>query len=230
MNLKEIRDRIISDFGPERLTMLTSELLENIEYCLRDVVENNVEGDFIECGVWKGGACIYAYNVLKELKSNKKVWVADSFEGLPMPNVDLYPQDAGDIHYTHSELSVSMDEVKSNFEIFGKIDKNVVFVPGFFKDSLPKCKIKKISVLRLDGDMYESTMDSLINLYHKLSIGGYCIVDDYLGVKGCTDAIHEFREKYGIEDKMIRCQEYPIPGTSFHPTSVYWKKTKQIEN
>lgn len=207
--------------------MLTPELLDNIEYCLRDVVDNKVEGDFIECGVWRGGACIYAYYVLKELGQNRKVYVADSFEGLPQPNVKLYPQDEGDIHWKHSELAVSSGKVKKNFLLFGPLDENVVFVEGFFKDSLPKCDIEKISVLRLDGDMYESTMDSLKYLYHKLEVGGYCIVDDYSGVVGCTKAVDDFREKYGIDDEMKLCQ--PVPCESgFHPASVFWKKTKQI--
>ena len=239
MKLQEIKNTIRcghpTDFvwhPPYTMTMLTLEQLDNIEYCIKDVVKNKIEGDFIECGVWRGGACIYAYHVLKNLGENRKVYVADSFEGLPKPNEELYPADSGDNHWTYPELSVSVEKVKENFEVFGKVDENVVFVKGFFKDSLPKCDIKKISVLRLDGDMYESTMDSLVNLYHKLSIGGYCIVDDYLGVRGCTEAIHEFREKHGIDDEMIRCQKEPTfnvhdaNGNGFWPTSVYWKKTK----
>jgi O-methyltransferase len=228
MSLQQTRDRIVDNYNPStRLTMLTPELLDNIEYCIRDVVDNKVEGDFIECGVWRGGACIYAYYVLKELDEKRKVYVADSFQGLPQPNVELYPQDEGDIHWKHSELAVSSEKVKQNFEIFGPIDESVVFVEGFFKDSLPECDIEKISVLRLDGDMYESTMDSLKHLYHKLEIGGYCIVDDYSGVIGCTKAVDDFREKYDIDDEMKLCQ--PVPCESgFHPASVFWKKTKQI--
>lgn len=211
---------------PYSMTMITLEQLDNIEYCIRDIVKNKVQGDFIECGVWRGGACIYAYHVMKELKQKRKVYVADSFEGLPKPNVEMYPADSGDIHWTYPELAVSVDQVKKNFETFGPIGDQVVFVKGFFKDSLPKCDIKKISVLRLDGDMYESTMDSLENLYHKLSVGGYCIVDDYLGVPGCTKAVDEFRKRNNIEDEMIRCQQEPCSFNGFWPSSVYWKKTK----
>lgn len=228
MSLQQTRDRIVDNYNPAtRLTMLTPELLDNIEYCIRNVVENNVQGDFIECGVWKGGACIYAYYVLKELNEKRKVYVADSFQGLPQPNVELYPQDEGDIHYSYPELAVSVEKVKENFRIFGEIDNSVVFVEGFFRDSLPNCDIEKISVLRLDGDMYESTWESLIYLYHKLEIGGYCIIDDYSGVRGCTVAVDEFREKYGIDDEMKLCQPKPCE-SGFHPASVFWKKTKQI--
>ena len=228
MSLQQIRDKIVDNYNSTtRLTMLTPELLDNIEYCIRDVVNNKIEGDFIECGVWRGGACIYAYHVLKNLGEDRKVYVADSFEGLPKPNEELYPADSGDIHWTYPELAVSLEQVKQNFEIFGPVDENVVFVKGFFKDSLSKCDIDKISVLRLDGDMYESTMDSLKYLYHKLEVGGYCIVDDYSGVIGCTKAIDEFREKYDIDDEMKLCQAVPH-ADGFHPASVFWRKTKQI--
>jgi O-methyltransferase len=228
MSLQQTRDRIVDNYNPAtRLTMLTPELLDNIEYCIRDVVENNVQGDFIECGVWKGGACIYAYYVLKELNEKRKVYVADSFQGLPSPNVELYPHDEGDIHYSYPELAVSVEKVKENFRIFGEIDDSVIFVEGFFRDSLPECDIEKISVLRLDGDMYESTWESLIYLYHKLEVGGYCIIDDYSGVRGCTVAVDEFRKKYEIEDEIKMCQPEPCE-SGFHPASVFWKKTKQI--
>jgi O-methyltransferase len=228
MSLQQIRDRIVDNYNPEtRLTMLTPELLDNIEHCIRDVVENKVRGDFIECGVWKGGACIYAYYVLKELGEKRKVYVADSFQGLPAPNVELYPQDNGDIHHTYPELAVSLEKVKQNFQIFGDIDDSVVFVEGFFRDTLPNCDIEKISVLRLDGDMYESTWESLIYLYHKLEVGGYCIIDDYSGVRGCTLAVDKFRKDYEIDDEMMLCQPKPCE-CGFHPASVFWKKTKQI--
>lgn len=228
MNLLELRDRIVDNWNPEtRMTMLTHEQLDNIEYCIREVVKNNIEGDFIEAGVWRGGSCIYARHILKELGQNRKVYIADSFEGLPKPNEELYPADAGDNHWTFSELAVSIEEVKKNFEFFGELDNNVIFVKGLFKDTLPKCDIEKISVLRLDGDMYESTIDSLKYLYSKLSIGGYCIIDDYNMVRGATIAVDEFREKNGIDEPLIRCQENPSPVfNGWCSNSVYWKKTK----
>lgn len=226
MNLQKIKERIVDNWNPDtRMTMLTIEQLENIEYCISDVVKNNIHGDFFEAGVWRGGACIYARHVLKSLNENRKVWVADSFEGLPKPNVELYPHDSGDNHWSIPELSVSLEQVKSNFEFFEKLDDNVVFVKGFFKDTLPKCEVKKISVLRLDGDMYEATSQSLEYLYDKLSIGGYIIIDDYNCVRGCTIAVNEFREKRGIVDEMIRCQKNPRDD-GMHPSAVYWKKTK----
>lgn len=228
MNLLEMRNRIVDNWNPEtRMTMITHEQLDNLEYCIGEVVKNNVEGDFIETGVWRGGACIYARHVFKELGENRKIYVADSFEGLPKPNAELYPADSGDNHWTFPELAVSVEEVKKNFEFFEELDDNVIFIKGLFKDTLPECDIEKISVLRLDGDMYESTMDALVNLYDKLSIGGYCIVDDYNMVRGCTIAIDQFRERNGINDPLLRCQEEPSPiFGGWCSYSVYWKKTK----
>jgi len=211
----------------DRYTMLTPELLSNIEYCIRDVVSNNIPGDFMECGVWKGGACIYAKQVLNELKENRKVYLADSFQGLPAPNSEKYPEDSGDNHHVHTELGISLPEVKKNFELFDALDENIFFIEGFFRDSLPEVKnnIDKISVLRLDADMYEGTIEALENLYDKLSVGGYCIIDDWLGVKGCTKAVEYFREKNGIDAIMIPCQVNPSV-TGMHPASQFWQKTK----
>lgn len=211
----------------DRYTMLTPELLTNIEYCIRDVVKNDIPGDFIECGVWKGGACIYAKHVLNLLDDDRKVYLADSFQGLPSPNSEKYPQDDGDIHHKYPELGVSVEKVRKNFELFNALDSNVFFIEGFFRDSLPEAKnhIDQISVLRLDADMYEGTIEALENLYDKLSIGGYCIIDDWQGVQGCTKAVEYFREKNEINDIMIPCQVKPSV-TGMHPASHFWQKTK----
>jgi predicted O-methyltransferase YrrM len=78
-------------------------------------------------------------------------------------------------------LAVSREDVERNFAKYGLLDDRVVFLQGWFKDTLPSAPIGKIALLRLDGDMYESTMDALQNLYPKLSPGGYCIIDDFFG-------------------------------------------------
>ena len=87
----------------------------------------------------------------------RRVFVADSFEGLPVPNADAYPQDRGDRHHTYEAFSVSLDEVKANFAKYGLLDDRVVFLKGWFKDTLPSAPIERLAVLRLDGGIYEST-------------------------------------------------------------------------
>jgi O-methyltransferase len=160
-------------------TMLGLKRLDNLQFCIEAVINDGIEGDLIETGVWRGGACIFMRGVLAAHDINdRRVFVADSFNGLPKPD-DRYPADKGDQHHKDRYLAVSKEEVENNFRKYGLLDGQVVFLKGWFKDSLPNAPIKRLSILRLDGDMYESTRDALTNLYPKLSVGGFCIVDDY---------------------------------------------------
>jgi O-methyltransferase len=134
--------------------------------------------------------------------TNRRVWVADSFAGLPLPDPEKYPADAGDDHHTYPMLAVSLEEVTANFEAYGVLDDQVRFLKGWFRDTLPSAPIEKLAVMRLDGDMYESTMDGLVNLYPKLSPGGFVIIDDYGAVPGCRKAVEDFRRTRGIKNKM----------------------------
>lgn len=191
------------DWPPTAHTMIGLKRLDNIQYCVEEVIMNNIPGDLIEAGVWRGGATIFMRAILKAHGvTDRKVWVADSFEGLPKPDEKKYPQDKGDMHYAINFLAVSMEIVKQNFQKYGLLDEQVCFLKGFFKDTLPNAPIKKLAVMRLDGDMYESTMDVLKNLYHKLSVGGFIIIDDYI-LKGANSAVHDFRKERGINEKII---------------------------
>lgn len=222
MEISEIKKRILG-LNPDksdRLTMLEPRILDNIEYCINECRVNNIEGDFVETGIWKGGSIILAYKLYKEYNINKKVYAYDSFEGLPKPDAEKYPVDKGDIHWTLPELTVSLEEVKENFKIFGDIDESVVFVKGWFRDTMPVNNIEKISVLRLDGDMYESTIEVLDYLYPKLSIGGFCIIDDFIH-KGANAAVMDYRKKHNITDEIITID----PSGESYP-STYWIKTK----
>lgn len=196
-------------------SMVGLKRLTNVQNCLIDVIENNIPGDVIETGVWRGGTVIFMRAILKAFDvDDKTVWVADSFEGLPKPNTQLYIADENDIHYVFDELRISLEVVKSNFDKYGLLDNQVKFLKGWFKDTLPTAPIEKLSILRLDGDMYESTMDGLINLYPKLSIGGYCIVDDWGAVEGCKRAVIDYRNKFNVHEEI--CE---IDGIG-----VYWKR------
>ena len=175
--------------------------MDNLHFAVEHVLSNSVAGDFIETGVWRGGACIFMRAVLAAHDVHDRiVWCADSFEGLPKPNATLYPADAGDAHHTHAQLAISLDEVKANFEHYGLLDDQVRFLKGWFRDTLPTAPIKRLALLRLDGDMYESTMDALRALYAKVSIGGIVIVDDYGAVAACKQATGDFRSEHGIDD------------------------------
>jgi O-methyltransferase len=180
-------------------TMIGLKRLDNLQSCVETVIREKVAGDLIEAGVWRGGACIFMRAILAAWAiEDRKVYVADSFEGLPKPDVERFPADQGDKHHTHSFLAVSQDEVENNFRRFGLLDDQVVFLKGWFKDTLPNAPIKKLAILRLDGDMYGSTMDALRNLYPKLSPGGFCIIDDY-ALEGCRKAVDDFRAEQNIQ-------------------------------
>lgn len=196
-------------------TMIGELRLRNLREVIESALRNNVPGDFIETGVWRGGACIYMRAILQSYGvKDRKVFVADSFEGLPPPNPEQYPADAGDIHHVFGELAISMEQVQSNFSKYGLLDEQVVFLKGWFKDTLPTAPIKQLAVLRLDGDMYESTMDGLNNLYDKVAPGGFVIADDYGLVHNCKRAIEDFRAARGITSPLI-----DIDGCG-----VYWQK------
>jgi O-methyltransferase len=197
-------------------TMVGMKRLDNLEYCVRTVITENVPGDLIETGVWRGGSCILMRGILKAMDvSDRRVFLADSFQGLPLPEPDKYPSDAGDVHYAYAFLAVAEETVRHNFERYGLLDDQVVFLKGFFADTLPTAPIEKLAVLRLDGDMYSSTMDALENLYHKLSPGGFCIIDDY-ALPACAKAVEDFRNTNDISE----------PLEIIDNISKFWRKRK----
>ncbi len=197
-------------------TMVGMKRLDNIQRCIEAVLSNHVEGDLLEAGVWRGGASIFMRAVLAANDvTERRVYVADSFAGLPKPNEEAYPEDRGDTHHIHDFLAVSRAEVEDNFRKYDLLDDQVVFLEGWFKDTLPSAPIEKLAVLRLDGDMYESTMDTLVALYHKLSPGGFCIIDDYSNLSACKQAVNDFRRMHGIVDPIVEVDW----------TAVYWQKS-----
>ena len=187
-------------YWPKRAhTMIGLKRLNNIEYCFKNIIKNKIEGDLIETGVWRGGATIFMAGLNKYYKEDRKVYVADSFQGLPPPD-KKYKQDDNDIHHTIKYLAVGLDEVKDNFKKYDLLDDNIVFVKGFFENSLKNVNTK-LALLRLDGDMYSSTIQVLEQLYDNVSIGGYILIDDY-ALKGCKAAVDDFRKDKKITSKL----------------------------
>jgi len=185
-------------------TMIGKHRLDNLQWCIEEVLRDVVPGDLIETGVWRGGACIFMRGVLKAHGiTDRRVWAADSFQGLPPPRGDLYPADAGDRNYVFDELAVTLETVRGNFERYGLLDDQVRFVKGWFSETLPTLRDVTWSIIRLDGDMYESTMDALTNLYPNLSPGGFVIIDDG-ALEGCARAVADFRERVGSTEPLHR--------------------------
>ena len=196
-------------------TMIGRKRLDNLQQCMETAIGENIPGDFIETGIWRGGACIFMRGVLAALGvKDRTVWAADSFEGVPPPT---WPEDSGfDISRdVLPVLAVPVESVQELFRRYGLLDDQVKFLKGWFKDSLPDAPIEKLAILRLDGDLYESTMTALVPLYDKVSVGGFVIVDDYGSYPPCKRAIDDFRVERGIVDAM-----QVIDGQS-----VFWRKS-----
>jgi len=196
-------------------TMIGMKRLDNLQQCTEQIIQDDIKGDLIETGVWRGGSCIFMRAILKAFHiEDRKVYVADSFQGLPKPDEEKYPADKDDTLHEAECLAVSQEEVQKNFMNYGLMDDQVVFLKGWFEDTLPSAPIEKLSILRLDGDMYSSTITALESLYPKLSAGGFCIIDDY-ALSNCKQAVDDYRERNGIN-----CEFFKIDWSGH-----YWRKT-----
>jgi O-methyltransferase len=193
------------DWPSRAESMIGLRRMDNIQQCVQTVIDEDVPGDLIETGAWRGGACIFMKANLAAYDDRRRVvWVADSFQGLPPPNETLYPADSGDDLHTRGGLRVDADQVRHNFERYGLLDERVRFLVGWFKDTLPTAPIDALSVMRLDGDMYESTWQAIEALYPKLSPGGFCIIDDFGSHRSqAGQAILDYRRVHGIDEEIV---------------------------
>ncbi len=191
-------------------TMLGTRQLDNMQACIVDVINNNVPGDLLEAGVWRGGMTIFMRAALKAYGDmQRRVWVADSFCGLPTPD---FLQDDG--WWRSGDMAVTKDEVRGNFARYGLLDEQVQFLEGYFQDSLPMAPVRHLAILRVDADLHESTLTALQHLYPKLAPGGYAIFDDYQNLPGCRRAIDQYRQEHGVRE----------PIQEIDTRAVFWQK------
>jgi Macrocin-O-methyltransferase (TylF) len=190
------------DWPMQGTTMSGLRRLDDLQECVDAVLCDGVEGDLIEAGAWRGGATILMRAALDSSRDggDRTVWVADSFQGFPESAGEASDQ----VRFTRflrafDFLAVSLEEVQDNFARFG-LERGVRFVPGFFKDTLPKLTDRRWAIVRLDGDTYEATQVALECLYPGLSPGGYLVIDDYGAFEECRRAVDEFREEQGITE------------------------------
>jgi len=209
---RQVNLRNISEFHH---TMVGRKRLDNIQGLLDQIVRDDVAGDLIETGVWRGGATIFmrGYLAARGIR-DRRVWVADSFAGLPVPSA---PQDRGfDFSAAvYPILAISRRAVEELFRRYDLLDDQVQFLEGWFKDTLPTAPIERLALLRLDGDLYESTRDALTHLYHKVVPGGFVVVDDYFDFEPCRRAVDEFRVNVRDQAALQRIDW----------TAVYWRKS-----
>ena len=207
---QERRDGCIWPYYADTMMGLTR--LDHLQHCVETVLREGIPGDLIETGVWRGGGCILMRGVLAAYDvADRKVFVADSFCGFPAIEA---AQDAGDEPERFgSYIAVSESAVRDNFRRYGLLDDQVVFLSGWFKDTLTSAPIEKLALLRLDADMYGSTMDALTALYPKLAPGGFCILDDYGAIEACKQAATDYRTAHGITADIHRIDW----------TGAYWR-------
>ena len=199
-----------TDWPASALTMIGVKRMKQLRKAITQVLADGLPGDLIECGCWRGGASIFMAATLEAYESTRKLFVCDSFEGLPAPYL---PQDekmclhlGGNREY----LSVPIHEVRENFMRYGLLNDRVEFVHGWFKDTLPKMRDRKWCVIRADGDMYSSTREIMENLYPGLTPHGILICDDYHDVPECKLAIDEYRSEKGITSPIIEIDDHGI--------------------
>ena len=187
----------------EPFTMGSPERLANVRAAAETVLREGVPGAFVETGVWRGGLCIMMKAVLAAAGARRKVYVCDSFQGLPEIAEGA---DAPLKLHENPLLSVSADLVRENFDRFGLLDDDVVLVEGWFADTMPPLarEIGDVAILRLDGDYYTSTREVIDPLYDKVAPGGFVIVDDYGCYQQARDAIHDFWDERGIRPELIQ--------------------------
>jgi O-methyltransferase len=206
-----------NDWPPGAETMVGLARMHQVRECVTTALADGVPGDLAETGVWRGGVTILMRGMLAAWDdTDRRVWVADSFEGLPAPDAEAYPADAEYDWSDVTPLKIGIDDVRANFERYGLLDDQVQFLQGWFKDTLPSAPIESLAVLRLDGDLYESTMDALVALEPKVSDGGFVIVDDYGAWEPCRKAVDDYRAEHGITDEI----------TSVDWTGAHWRVTR----
>jgi O-methyltransferase len=216
-------NRVEHYVNSDAVSMIPLGRFDNMAFCIESILSERIPGDLIEAGVWRGGAAIFMRGVLKAHGvTDRAVWAADSYEGLPVPDAEKFPlearvQSGPVIQKSYRNLAVGLDEVKRNFAAYGLLDDQVKFLKGWFKDTLPGAPVSALSLIRLDGDFYESTRDGLNALYDRLSVGGYVIIDDYGEDTWtyCRKAVDEFRTERKIQDPLV-----PVDSKC-----TYWRRT-----
>jgi O-methyltransferase len=199
MNWTETRDLPPALQRVRPFTMISNDWLTDLARLVQTVLANDIPGDFVECGVWRGGASFLMADLLRQAgEQNRKVWLFDSFEGLPPPEVvdgpaaQQYAIETTNPYY-YDNCRVSVEEVRQAAAQLG-LAEYTECVQGWFDQTLPahRSRIGPIALLRLDCDWHASMRCCLDNLYDQVADGGFVAVDDYFGLDGCALAVHEF--------------------------------------
>jgi hypothetical protein len=196
--------------------------MESVRY----IYKNNIPGDIVECGIWRGGMMqIVARTLISETQKDsnpsnlRKLWLFDTFEGMPAPSHeldrDMYKGEHASVKMkrepkigpngTHTIWCLAdLEDVVNGMDSTDYPSSRVNYVKGLVEDTLPNNSLEKISILRVDTDWYSSTKHILDSLYEKVVSGGVIIFDDYESWEGARTAVNEFFIKKGIIPLLIR--------------------------
>jgi hypothetical protein len=189
---------------------------DNLQVGMETCLSEKIPGDFMEAGCWRGGVTIFMRGFLKAYGDvERSVWCADSFLGEPIPKPATYPDDEWNEFYKESLFVASFDDVRETFAGFGLLDDRVKFVRGWFEDTLPTCRVEKLAVVRIDGDLYGSNWTCMEHLYPKVSPGGFVILDDYFVWPAARKAIDDYRSQHSIDEPIHRIAA----------NSGYWRRS-----
>ena len=183
-------------------TMTSDTQLCGLIHAVRYVVQNHIEGDFVECGVWRGGSMMAMAYSLLALGETRPLHLFDTFEGMSAPtDQDVHPggwraQELLDAAKSKKTADIwayaSLEDVQRNMRSTGYPQEQLRYVKGKVEDTLPQKMPAKIALLRLDTDWYESTRHELIHLYPLLAPNGVLIIDDYGHWAGSRKATDEY--------------------------------------
>ena len=196
-------------------TMTSIERLYNLIKSVQYIIQNNIKGDFVECGVWKGGSVMAIALTLQKLSIyDRKIYLYDTFEGMPPAteyDKSVVGEDAIQIlnqtnrdEKDHVWAYSPLDKVQNNLKLTNYPFENFKFVKGKVEETIPKTIPNSISILRLDTDWYESTKYELDHLFPILERGGVLFIDDYGHWKGAKKATDEYIQKNNIQIFLTR--------------------------
>jgi len=188
----------------EPLTMTSRERVEALVRAVEYLAENDIAGDFVECGVWKGGSIFAMMLTLQRFNDrSRRIWAYDTFAGMTAPaalDISIYGESAAETYSEHTTkgqpwFAVSRATVEKNIAQSGYPMQNVRLVEGDIQTTLRRDVPSSIALLRLDTDWYDSTLLELQILYPRLVQGGVMIIDDYGHWKGAKRAVDEYFSK-----------------------------------
>lgn len=175
-------------------------LYKSVKY----VLDNKIPGDFVECGVWRGGSCmLMVYTLMESGIKDRTIWLYDTFGGMTKPGEQdgAAEKEEWEINKINDEKNKwclgELEEVKQNLQSTGYPENNFRIIKGRVEDTIPSTIPGEISILRLDTDWYDSTKHELEYLYPLLQKGGVLIVDDYGAWQGARKATDEYFNKNG---------------------------------